>query len=231
MTATNESTRISLRPSRAACLSTPTLFERALIWMHGLGIGYCPAPLIDYDASYFENYIGLDASPMGQALTEARVEMLRRHLPACFQAEVRVVDIGIGAGNFVMAADCHGFDVCEPARQWLIGDGRYLNPWQMGDETVPVLTFWDSLEHIPDPEPLLAKAAVFVLISMPIYAGEEDCRRSKHFKPGEHVWYFTQDGLIEWMKGLGFELVEMNNRETELGREGILSFAFKRVKP
>jgi len=33
--------------------------------------------------------------------------------------------------------------------------------------------------------------------ALPIFEGLQDVLRSKHFKPGEHVWYFTEPGLPE----------------------------------
>jgi hypothetical protein len=52
--------------------------------------------------------------------------------------------------------------------------------------------------------------------------------RSKHFRPTEHCWYFTRPGLVFAMKLCGFVLVSESNIETELGREDIGTFAFRR---
>jgi hypothetical protein len=56
----------------------------------------------------------------------------------------------------------------------------------------------------------------------------EHALRSKHFRPTEHYWYFSRDGLVFAMKGCGFALVAESNVETELGREDIGTFAFRR---
>jgi hypothetical protein len=53
--------------------------------------------------------------------------------------------------------------------------------------------------------------------------------RSKHFRPQEHIWYFTREGLVNAMKACGFSLVAESDFETELGREDIGTFAFRRV--
>ncbi|MCY1314289.1 hypothetical protein D9M70_649130 [compost metagenome] len=64
---------------------------------------------------------------------------------------------------------------------------------------------------------------------MPIYDSQAHCLQSKHYKPGEHIHYFTLNGFITWCQRQGFELVEINQVESELGREGITSFAFRRM--
>ena len=53
-------------------------------------------------------------------------------------------------------------------------------------------------------------------------------RDSKHYRPGEHLYYFTELGFAQWMARHGFELLEVSNFETKAGRDSILSFAFRR---
>jgi hypothetical protein len=52
--------------------------------------------------------------------------------------------------------------------------------------------------------------------------------QSRHFKPGEHYWYFTTAGLIAWFWKLGFTCREANSMETMAGREDIGTFVFQR---
>ena len=114
--------------------------------------------------------------------------------------------------------------MCIRDRAWLHANGRYKHPnfgW-------PAMTFWDSLEHIPDPEAALKNVGDWAFVSMPIYKDQADCLKSKHFKPGEHIWFFTDWGFIDWMDRQGFEMMERNDIESKLGREGILSYAFRR---
>ena len=91
------------------------------------------------------------------------------------------------------------------------------------------MTFWDSLEHIARPEVLLSKVTgQTVFISTPIYTDAEDCIRSKHFKPKEHYWYWTDWGLRGWLRELGFAVVKSHERETDAGREAIGTYVAKR---
>jgi hypothetical protein len=197
----------------------PNGLTDCLLWSEELGMGYHPRPPMDYSGPYFEKYQALDATSMGAALTAARVAMVKRHYQG------GVVDIGIGGGRFVLEADGWGYDVNAEAVTWLRARERYFDVYANGTEAI---CCWDSLEHIPEPEKLIAQVGQWVFVSMPIYLSQWDCLNSKHYKPGEHIWYWTQSGLISWFARQGFGCVEINKRESELGREGITSFAFRR---
>jgi hypothetical protein len=94
----------------------------------------------------------------------------------------------------------------------------------------PAASFWDSLEHINNPDQILQYITDYVFVSMPIYENAEHVLRSKHFRKDEHCLYFTKDGFVNWMAGKGFDLLEISDFESRLGREDILSFAFKRTE-
>lgn len=198
--------------------SLPHGLTDCLLWSEELGMGFHPRPPMDYSGPYFEKYQALDATPMGAALTTARVDMVRRH----FDGEV--LDVGIGGGRFVIESGGNGFDVNEEAVQWLKSRNAYADPYK----GVAAITCWDSLEHVPDPEALVRTVGEWVFVSMPVYKDQADCLKSKHFKPGEHLHYWSVRGLIGWFAKMNFGCVEINERESDLGREGITSFAFRR---
>jgi hypothetical protein len=175
-----------------------------------------------YGGEYFANYQKLDATKMGGLLTKARVDLVKKYLnPA------EVVDIGIGGGRFVEESQGMGYDVCPDAVSWLQSTYSYRDPY--GSEEVRAITCWDSLEHIPEPEKLLERVKEWLFVSIPICETASEWVESKHMKPGEHIHYFSLQGFIRWCAEQGFECQEVNWAETELGREGIASFAFKRV--
>jgi hypothetical protein len=133
-------------------------------------------------------------------------------------------DVGVGSGQFVDTVKCKGTDVNEVANAWLKEHGYYVD-----DATkFKSLTLWDVIEHIEDPTSLLVNAEN-VFISTPIYVDAENCLRSKHLKPGEHIWYFTDEGIKYFMSRLGFEIVAESDCETKLGRESILSYYFTKA--
>lgn len=185
-----------------------------------------------YGGEYFAHYQKLDATQMGGLLTRARLDLVKKYVnPA------EVVDIGIGGGRFVEEAQCRGYDVCPDAITWLQKIYAHCDPYlhrEMGANGVTswgvrAITCWDSLEHIEEPEKLLACVKEWLFVSIPICETASEWVQSKHMKPGEHLHYFSLQGLVRWCGEQGFECVEINHAETELGREGITSFAFKRV--
>lgn len=202
--------------------SLPTgLTKPSLWWSDELGYGWHSAPPMQYSGEYFAHYQALDDTPMGEALTKARLELVEKYTKAS-----QGVDIGIGGGRYVNESWGDGYDVSAEAVEWLKQTASYQDPYAV---RVSHVTCWDSLEHIPEPEKLLAQVRDWLFVSMPIYTDMPDVLRSKHYKPGEHLHYWTLPGFVNWCEEQGFQLMEVNHAETELGREGITSFAFKRV--
>lgn len=201
----------------------PSGLKSTFLWSEEHGYGIHTAPPIKYDGGYFANYQKLDQTPMGAALTQARVDLVERHCPSGV-----VVDIGIGGGRFVVDGNAMGYDVCPDAVKWLQDSGRWLNFYGAGRPDPDAVTCWDSLEHIPDIDAFMARVPCWLFVSMPIYTGLHGVLTSKHYKPGEHLHYWTMQGFINWADAQGFDCLEVNKVETELGREGIWSFALKR---
>lgn len=197
----------------------PNGLTDCLLWSDELGRGFHPRQPMDYSGPYFEKYQTLDATDMGAALTRARVEFVGRH------TELQTVDIGIGGGRFVLESGGMGYDVNAEAVAWLRAQGLLFDIYASHAEAI---TCWDSLEHIPSPEQLLEQVGEWVFVSMPIYRDQAHCLASKHFKPGEHLHYFTHDGLLLWFEQQGFSCVEYSDIESQLGRDGITSYAFRR---
>lgn len=201
--------------------SLPSGLTDTFLWSPEKGQGFHTRPAMLYGGEYFANYQKLDATKMGGLLTKARVDLVKKYInPA------EVVDIGIGGGRFVQESQGCGYDVCPDAVSWLENMGSYTDPYAA---PVSHVTCWDSLEHIPEPEKLLANVKDWLFVSLPLCESPEEWIESKHFKPGEHLHYWSLQGFVSWCASLGFECVEINHAETELGREGITSFAFKRV--
>lgn len=137
-----------------------------------------------------------------------------------------MLDIGIGSGLFVETCpNCYGHDINESAIAWLIDKGKYRSPLKGANS----MTFWDSLEHIHDPTVQLTGIKEYAFISCPIYEDSDHILRSKHFRPDEHCWYWTDEGLKIFMWAFGFTCIERNQMETDIGREDIGTYVFKRT--
>jgi hypothetical protein len=194
-----------------------------LAWFPEQGVGYFPVSDTHhvYDTAYFERYAGYVGTEMDRQLNAARIALVARHHAG------HLVDVGIGAGSFVSArAGTSGYDINVAGVRWLQGRDLWWNPYTRPCEAV---SLWDVLEHMPDFAALLSHVGRFVFVSLPIFTGCDHVLTSKHFRRDEHCWYFTRAGFATVMRGLGWRLVEENSDETALGRDGIVSYAFRRT--
>lgn len=194
------------------------LSEKFLKWLPEIGIGYFEVNDCPYDKAYFEKYVSYEGSEICKNLNKARVDLVKKHYHGY------VLDIGIGCGSFIDAhGKAYGYDINPAGVEWLKERDLYLEPKQ-----VTAVSFWDSFEHIRNPAEILDEVTEWVFMSIPIFDNPKHVLRSKHYRKDEHYWYFTTNGLIHYMKCMGFVLVESNQMESEIGREDIGSFVFKR---
>lgn len=188
-------------------------------WNERVGVGFYPVREFPYDQAYFAKYLRYETTQLGRELTRARVALVDRYTDGV------VLDVGVGSGAFVKARpNTFGYDVNPSAVQYLRALDRFAVPadgWE-------AMTFWDSLEHIADFQPLLAAVRRLVFVATPIYADRLAAVKSKHFRPDEHFWYWTRDGLRRHLGFYDFDLVEEIDTETRLGREAIGTFVFRR---
>lgn len=189
------------------------------------GYGHYPVNVDgQYNESYYENYAKLACTPMGHEITDHRVSFTRRHFGDCGW-----VDVGPGACQFVEASHAHGFDINPKTNEHLRRIGRYVDPTTQS--SFQVLTFWDSLEHIPGAilESLLRRVTHGCVVSMPIYHDRDHALKSRHFKPAEHMHYFTEERFLRFMKEHGLNLINKTDFETRLGRDEVYTYAFEKV--
>lgn len=107
-----------------------------------------------------------------------------------------------------------------------MSEGRFTSPYT---RPVKAITCWDAIEHVPDPVTLINNVEEWFFASIPVFQNGESVTSSKHYRPGEHIWYWTHAGFVNFMYQCGFRMMECNTKETDLGREDIFSYAFKRV--
>jgi len=196
------------------------LSQEKLVWLPESGIGYYPVTESPYDKDYFIKYERMADTDIGRALNQARVDLVNKY------TDDEVIDVGIGSGTFVSARDnTYGYDINPFGLAWLNEHNRFKNPYNASVN----LSFWDSLEHIHKPNEILNSCTGYIFVSIPIFKNSEHILESRHFRKDEHCWYFTDEGFRIFMWVHGFVCVEMNTMETELGREDIGTYVFKRM--
>lgn len=202
-----------------------------MVWLHDHGVGYVhPSQPIDYGKDYFDEYQRRKASDVNDRLMAARCNLVAAHHNGW------MIDVGCGAGAFIEAREArrgvgepigvtYGFDVNPHSVHWLIERNLFRDPMR---SYAPALSLFDVFEHIDDPRKLIAKTDR-VFLSIPIFRDAEHAVGSKHFKPGEHVYYYSDGGIVRFFANNGFQLVEKNRMEEEIGREDVGTYVFVRA--
>lgn len=192
--------------------------------MHGVAFQTDMKVTAAYDGSYFEKCRGYAGNAIARAVTEGRIDLIARHAGS----QERVCDVGIGSGEFVIArGHTFGVDINPVAKNWLMSRGL----WAYDLTAFRAFSCWDVLEHCVEPNDYLDMVPVggWLFASVPVFADIWKVRESKHYRPGEHLYYWTSEGFERWLRGYGFQLLERATFESDAGRDGIHSFAFMRT--
>ena len=203
----------------------PCVQDRDLMLCHGVAYQSGMQAGV-YDSAYLAKIESYDET-IAAAVNRGRCAFLSRHH---LGHGATVLDIGAGDGSFVRAArnwdfDAKGYEIIPEAARRLQAAGLYASdPSQF-----KAVTLWDVIEHLQEPETLLRRVRRHLFVSLPIFEDLAKVRQSKHYRPGEHLYYWTADGFVEWMASIGFCALESSSHETDAGREGIGAFAFHRV--
>lgn len=197
---------------------------------HGVAYQHDMTVTAKYDQDYFDKCRGYEGEEIANKINAGRVALVNKYIGAGGS----VLDVGIGSGEFIRQRGrlTLGYDVNSIAVKWL----NELGLWGGGaDECVvfDALTFWDVLEHMPQPSEFLSqmKTGGYVFVCLPIFTNLKRIRESKHYRPGEHLYYWTEPGFVEWMERYRYRLLEVQDFETAAGRCSIKSFAFVRDLP
>lgn len=184
---------------------------------------------IAYDDGYLSKFAAYDGA-IAEAVNRGRCELMRRHIPP----GVRVIDVGAGDGAFVRAAglagfDTFGFDVIPAAVKSL----READCYAEDVSDFDAVTLWDTIEHLDMPELCLRsiRKGAHLFASIPVFSDLNRIRESKHYRPGEHFYYWTASGFIDYMAIYGFRALEASPHEMNAGRENIGAFAFCKDLP
>lgn len=180
--------------------------------------------LCAYDDAYYDKCKSYEGQQIAQAINAGRVALVNKYVGLG-----KVVDVGIGSGEFIrLRPNTWGHDVNPAGIEWL----KRNDLWAKNLQGFAGATFWDVLEHVETPEDYLKQIGLhaFAFVSIPLFYALGAVRASKHYRPGEHLQYFTEQGFIDWMERHGFRLMQMQDFEIRAGRESIYSFAFRRYR-
>ena len=242
----------TLDPVIASFPYVPILDGQVALCQHS-GIAYQISPRVyDYGKGYFANYVDRAGTEVANQLNRVRMAtvygILGDRMDPNPEGPTSLIDVGIGSGEFLQwmmdrkgvahSMACYGYDINPEGVNWLWNRMIFLDPYEMGRISgSSLVTLWDTLEHIPEPQSFFAlfEPGAWLACSLPVFAApltEAVLLASKHYKPDEHLYYFTRGGLIHWLDRHGFDFIRYHDGETTAGREGIGTFVFrKRAQP
>lgn len=191
----------------------------------GAGVAYQAdmSVRVGYGQDYWNKCASYEDQAIALAINRGRVDLVAKYV----DPHELVLDVGIGSGEFVRKRpNTLGVDVNPVAIAWLKAEKL----WAHELRGFTGYTFWDVLEHVEEPGQYLREVVTgaFVFTSLPIFEDLRRIRESRHYRPGEHLYYWTEEGFVRWMAEHGFDLLEQQDFETRAGRQSIGTFAFQR---
>lgn len=194
-------------------------FENGVAWQTDLRVSE------SYGSDYFKKCADKDDTYIARILNRGRINLLDE-----FDLNM-VLDIGAGSCEFIKkrmweGMMTHGLDVMPETVEWLKARSLYSDRL----ESYPAFTMWDVLEHLPDPAIYLDRMpkGSYLFVSVPIMQDLAKIRESKHYRPGEHLWYWTDPGFRKWMAERGFGFIYCRDFEMRAGREQCLTYVFEK---
>ena len=182
-----------------------------------------------YDQSYYRGTHRSVGFSDYNGLAGARERMFSRHLHRLKRhtAAGRLLDVGCATGDFIKVAQQHGWEAIgvdpSPAREQALAAGlrivgRTIDDADVGAQGIHLITFWDVLEHLPEPVRALRRAAGLlgpdgVVAATVPNAGSALARISGrrwfgYKTAGEHLQFFTPSTIRRAFEAAGFEVVE-----------------------
>lgn len=194
---------------------------------HGIAYQTDMTRRIKYDAKYLEGLKGYRKNMERlEAVNRIRVDLVNKF---CGESE-KVLDYGVGACDFIdRRKNTYGFDISQDGKRELISRGLFSD----SVNTFSAVCVWDVLEHMDRPDVFLHnirdKAHLFV--SIPVIEDMKKLKQWPHYKPGEHLYYFTEEGFLHFMQINGFRCIYSCRDEVKAGRVDILTAVFVKDLP
>lgn len=165
----------------------------------------------NYNMAYQDNYNNL--GDLGPKMANLRLGYI---IGTIGTTPTSIIDIGPGNGDFVRACkdmipSVYFHDTIH--RDDLKGIKYSDKPYKLN---VDVMTFFDSIEHMPDLSFVKNIKAKIVVISVPSCNDPQNdvwFESWKHRKPDEHLHHFNADSLVRFMMSNGWYTLNITNIE------------------
>lgn len=186
-----------------------------------------------YNQKYFDKLKSYENTSIGTKLIKTRLKLISWAIKYLKKdrKSVSLIDIGSGSGYLLdnlKIEKKYGYDINPASRNWLKKQGLWVDINK--DVSFDIICFFDVLEHLNEPDGLIKRfhKGTVIIISIPIFKNIEKVKDSKHYRPDEHYHYFTEYGIVLYMKQCGYRMILKNNDETLCGREDIMTFVFEK---
>lgn len=204
-----------------------------------------------YDESYWRNETPsergyadyLADGPLYRRTFRRRLRLLEGYLPPTGRA----LDVGCAAGFFLEVLREHGWDVCgvepSPAVARRASEHASLDVHVGSLDTAPyppasfdLVSFWDVVEHLPDPVTAVRRAATLLRPGGVLVIETQNVeshfarllgRRWHHYKHLEHLHHFGPATLARLMGEVGLEVLRTTSRYA--GKDVSLAFIRERA--
>ena len=168
-----------------------------------------------YNLGYYERMLRLN-SKSAEYICKVRWDFIKGTYPKT------VLDYGSGVGWFrayrPCGVECDTYDIAEYPQTGMLR------------EDYDVVCFWDVLEHIPNIKEVEFQLhhAKYVALSAPIKPDSAKLEAWKHFKPAEHLHYFTVEILDALFKPYNFNKIKAGYPECP-PREDVYSVLYAKA--
>ena len=232
---------MAVSETRDGCPICRATRRRAVATQNGLSVSLClncgqrfvwPVPSDTvlagiYDRTYYLGGHGSVGFSDYAALATARHRMFARHLDRIklLVAGGSVLDVGCATGDFLAVAAQRGWHAVgvdpSPAREQALAAGvrlvgRTIDDAVVAPRSLDLITFWDVLEHLPDPVASLRRARQLlapggiVAATVP-NAGSTVARLSGsrwfgYKTAGEHLQFFSASTILRCFTAAGFRV-------------------------
>lgn len=164
---------------------------------------------VNYDSNYILNYFKHN--------TMRQLSLLRAGLVEGFlgQSVGKVLDFGYGSGDFLRVMSKNGWQTFGIDVHGLNLGIKDVVEEELYDISWDIVTFFDSLEHLQNFNILKEIHSENIIVSIPIFYGKNISTIVdwKHYKPGEHLHYFSLKSIEKLFKRYDYQLSDFNFSE------------------